>query len=493
MRRLPKRIVWQLAIFAVVSVTATGFMTFGYLRLPNLLFGIGHYSVTVQLPETGGLYDRANVTFLGNEVGQVKHVGLTPTGVEATLSLRSDIRIPSNVQAQVHSVSAVGEQYIALLPQGDTSPPLKDGDVISRENTTIPPDINALLDATNRGLKAIPADNLKTVVDESYTAVGGLGPDISRIVKGSTSLAIDARNNLDALTNVIDNGPSLLDTQTDTADAVQAWAAHLATVTGELKRNDAGVQGILQKGAGAADAAKSLFDRLQPTLPVILANLTSIAPVLVTYRDNIEQLLVLLPLGTAALQTTLVPDLNTKQDYRGVYLDFHTNLNLPPPCTTGFLPAQQRRSAEFQDYPDRPAGNYYCRIPQDSTLDVRGVRNTPCVTRPGKRAPTVKMCESDENYVPLNEGYNWKGDPNATLSGQDIPQLPPGPQPAQSVPAPEPAPLAGDTPQPIAVAEYDPTTGTYIGPDGHVYRQSDLADNAKGKTWQSMLTPPTGN
>ena len=58
--------------------------------------------------------------------------------------------------------------------------------------------------------------------------------------------------------------------------------------------------------------------------------------------------------------------------------------------------------------------------------NVRGAKNTPCVTRPGKRAPTVKMCESDEQYVPLNDGDNWKGDPNATLSGQDIPQLPPG-------------------------------------------------------------------
>ena len=35
------------------------------------------------------------------------------------------------------------------------------------------------------------------------------------------------------------------------------------------------------------------------------------------------------------------------------------------------------------------------------------------------------MCESDEHYVPLNDGYNWKGDPNATLSGQPIPHVPP--------------------------------------------------------------------
>src|SRR6478752_8232613 len=51
-------------------------------------------------------------------------------------------------------------------------------------------------------------------------------------------------------------------------------------------------------------------------------------------------------------------------------------------------------------------------------MNVRGVRNIPCETKPGKRAPTVELCESDEQYVPLNDGLNWKGDPNATMSGQ---------------------------------------------------------------------------
>jgi phospholipid/cholesterol/gamma-HCH transport system substrate-binding protein len=179
---------------------------------------------------------------------------------------------------------------------------------------------------------------------------------------------------------------------------------------------------------------------------------------------------------------------NTKQDYMGDYLFLNLNLNLPPPCTTGFLPAQQRRAPTFEDYPDRPAGDVYCRIPQDAPFNVRGARNLPCETVPGKRAPTVKMCESNEYYVPLNDGYNWKGDPNATLSGQPIPQLPPGSPPAPAVPPPGPAP------PPIAAAEYDPATGTYVGPDGRVYTQSNLARSAtEEQTWQTMLLPPAGN
>ena len=476
---LTRRILIQLAIFAVVAVVAGAIMVFGYLRLPNLLFGVGHYKVTVQLPEAGGLYERGNVTYRGTEVGQVKSVHLTDSGVEAVLSLRSDVKIPSNLDAEVHSQSAVGEQYLALLPRNDGAPPLKDGDVIPVSRTTVPPDINSLLDSTNRGLQAIPQGNLKTVIGESYTAFRDLGPDISRLVRGSTTLAIDARKNLDPLLALIDGSKSVLNSQTDTADSVSAWASHLAAITTSLQRNDPALRGVIQNAGPAAEEVRGLFDRVKPTLPMLLANLVSLNQVAITYQPDIQQLLVLLPQGTAASQAVGVANRNTKQAYKGIYLSFNLNFNLPSSCTTGFLPANQQRVPADTDYPERPAGDLYCRVPQDSPLNVRGARNTPCETVPGKRAPTVKMCESKENYRPLNDGFNWKGDPNATLSGQPVPQPPPNTA-ATTAPAPLP---------PIAAARYDPATGTYVGPDGRVYTQSNLANTEQEHTWQSMLLP----
>ena len=169
-----------------------------------------------------------------------------------------------------------------------------------------------------------------------------------------------------------------------------------------------------------------LLDRVQLTVPIIAADMASVAQVMVTYEPSLEQLLVLAPQAAATAQAVVLANGDTQQPYRGAYLSMNLSLNQPPPCTTGFLPAQQQRAPAMEDHPDRPAGDLYCRVPQDSPLSVRGVRNTPCITRPGKRAPTVAMCESDEDYIPLNDGYNWKGDPNATLSGQGVPQPPPG-------------------------------------------------------------------
>jgi phospholipid/cholesterol/gamma-HCH transport system substrate-binding protein len=483
--RLDRRIKIQLAVFTVISVVAGGVMIFRYIDAPAMLFGIGHYTVTLELQRAAGLYPSANVTYRGTEVGRVQSVRLTNTGVEAELLLSSSIKIPTRLQAQVHSQSAIGEQYIELRPRSGDGPALKDGDVIPVDATSVPPDIDSLLDATNRGLAAIPRDNLKTAIDESYNAVGGLGPELSRLVQGSTDLAIGADNSLQAITAVIDQSKPVLDSQAETADSVRAWAAHLAAVTDELRSRDTAVAGLLRNGGSAADEGRQLFLRLQPTLPLLFANLVSVADVAVAYQPAIEQLLVLLPQAVAVEQGTETANLNTKQAYRGLFLDFNLNLNLPPICQTGFLPPQQQRAASFEDYPDRPAGDLYCRVPRDAMFNVRGARNYPCITVPGKRAPSVKMCESDEQYVPLNEGYNWKGDPNATLSGQDVPQLPPGSPPQQAGPGSRTPPL------PIAAAEYDPATGNYVGPDGRRYTQSNLAQSApKERTWQSMLLPP---
>jgi phospholipid/cholesterol/gamma-HCH transport system substrate-binding protein len=375
---------------------------------------------------------------------------------------------------------------------------LRAGDVIGVDKVQVPPEIGSLLDATNRALQAIPQDNLRTVVDEAYTAVGGLGPELSRIVDGSTALAIDAGKTVDPITTLIDQSPPVLDSQVRTADSIETWANRMASITGQLRAQDTAFAGLLNEGGPALEEGRAFFDRVAPALPVLLANMVSLGDIAVAYRNDIEQLLVLFPQGTAVMSSIILPNSGTKQDYKGVYLDFNLNLNLPPPCNTGFLPVRQQRSPSEQDAPERPAGELYCRVPQGSDLNVRGVRNIPCETAPGKRAPTVELCESNEQYVPLNDGYNWKGDPNATLSGQGVPQYAPGLDPRLPPPSgtgaaipPSAAPPPGPPPglPPVAAVPYDPATGEYIGPDGKPYTQANLA-HPGNRTWQSMLVPP---
>ena len=55
-----------------IAVIALGFMSLHFMKLPAKMFGVGRYTVTVELPEAAGLYGSGNVTYRGVEVGRVE-------------------------------------------------------------------------------------------------------------------------------------------------------------------------------------------------------------------------------------------------------------------------------------------------------------------------------------------------------------------------------------------------------------------------------------
>ena len=59
--------------------------------------------------------------------------------------------------------------------------------------------------------------------------------------------------------------------------------------------NDPQVRTLLRHGPGAADEASRLLNQIKPTLPMLLANMTTFGQVAVTYHPSLEQVLVLLP------------------------------------------------------------------------------------------------------------------------------------------------------------------------------------------------------
>ena len=87
-----------------------------------MLFGVGRYTVTVELPETGGLYPSGNVTYRGSRSARWRACSSPTPASQAVLSLNSDIKIPADLEAEVHSQSAVGEQFVELLPRSGTVP-----------------------------------------------------------------------------------------------------------------------------------------------------------------------------------------------------------------------------------------------------------------------------------------------------------------------------------------------------------------------------------
>ncbi|MBH0781529.1 MCE family protein [Nocardia bovistercoris] len=458
----------QLTIFSILTVVGLVVMGGVYVKLPAM-FGIGRYEVTVKLPATGGLYEHANVAYRGTNVGVVEAVVLTRQGVDAKLSIDSDYKIPSDVDAWVRSVSAIGEQYVDLVPvENPQGGNLRDGSVIPVERARMPEDVGALLDQADRLLASIADTQLRQVIDEAFLAFNGAGPDLQRFIDSASLLVQEAQDNVEPTKKLIDQVGPLLDTQVRSDAAIRSWTSDLATVTDQLRAHDPALRSILRDGPSAMRRVTEQFQSLQPTLPLLLTNLVSIGQVGVTYHAGVEQLLVVFPPLIAALRTVIRGPVQY-----GAMVDFVAVLNDPPACTTGFLPPDQRRSPSELDAVDTPPG-LYCKVPQDSPIAVRGIRNTPCAEFPGVRAPTPELCRT--GYVP---------------EGNNPPFGPPQPVAPAASGAPEQAPTAPAAYTTPAVARsYDPSTGVYIGPDGRTYRQGDIGPGGSGtvpSSWQSML------
>ncbi|WP_280458070.1 MlaD family protein [Nocardia carnea] len=472
----------QLVIFSVLSVIGLVVMSVMYMRLPTLA-GIGTIAVTVELPEAGGLYRFGNVTYRGIRVGKVTEVELAGDGVRATLAIDGSYRIPTDLTAEVRSVSAVGEQYVDLLPRTDSPPYLYDGATIERRDTAVPQPVGPMLDELSALVDTIPEDDLRRLLDEMFAGVNGASYDLDSLLTSAEKLTAEMNGVGDAARTLVQDAQPLLDSQVQTADAIRIWTRATADVTGQLVANDPQIRTVLHSGPAFADEVAALLDSVDLTLPVLLSNLTSVGQLGVTYNAGLEQLLVLLP-PVVSLVQAVQPTKNASGLGIG---DFRVSgVSDPPACTVGFLPPSEWRSPQDTTTIDTP-DNLYCKLPQDHPVGVRGARNIPCANDPTKRAPTAAICNSDQEYVPVAPEQPVVGpyprDPE--LESQGIPpdsrfDPPPGNAPAAAT---DPAPAAAPA---VAYAQYDPDTGEYLAPDGQLYRQTDLVADSHG-SWEDML------
>ena len=284
----------QLVVFTIASIIGLTAMVFVYMQVPTML-GVGRFTVTLHLPDTGGLYRFSNVTYRGVQVGRVTRVDPTAAGATAELSLDTSPRIPADVQANVRSVSAVGEQYVDLMPRAGGPPFLHSGSVIESQDTSVPQRVGPVLDQLSALVKSVPEDKLSDLLDESFHAFNGAGYDLGSLIDSGSRIAADANATAESTRTLIEDSAPLLDSQAQSIDALHIWSNSLQRVTGQLAANDRDLRTVLETGPITAEEVSRLLNQVKPTLPVLLANLTSIAQVGVTYNPALEQLLVLLP------------------------------------------------------------------------------------------------------------------------------------------------------------------------------------------------------
>ncbi|MBB3605342.1 virulence factor Mce-like protein [Mycolicibacterium sp. BK556] len=319
------------------------------------------YQVTIQLPESGGLLPNQDVTLRGVAIGRVQSLAITPGGVNAVATVRSDVRIPSSSPVRVSGLSPAGEQYIEFAPDSDAGPYLHDGSVIAQNKTSVPVSLADVLAHADGMLKQVDPAKLELIKKE--LSLTNQGPQkLADIIDGGTFLLSTLDSVLPQTTSILRTSRIVLTTAADKSPGIKV-------ATRNLDRTFTGVNKML-------DGYRRFVDQTPQTLSAT-DNL---------FTDNSDTMVGLLTSMATASQLLYVrvPALNALfPDYRGGLLDAWATVmhdhglwataDIYPRYACDY--GTPRRPASSADYPE-PYLYTYCRDDDPAVL-IRGAKNAP--------------------------------------------------------------------------------------------------------------------
>lgn len=281
-----------------VLINTVAFLVMGFLLtlllavqvLPTV-FG-STYSVYGVFTGAGGVAPNQEVTYRGVQVGRVGAMTLTKDAVKIEMLIESGYKIPKEgTRARVLFKSAVGEQFVDLLPERDAGPYFRKGDVIPVSMTSIPIQIEDLLRELDAVLVSIDPKALGTLIHELGAGLKGRGQDLRDLIKGLDVFTRIGAENIDELTGILRNGAELQDAFNASSEEFIRAISALRTVAGVLAARRGDLERTVKATAGLNTEIIKLLDSRRRELDQILADLGTTVRTTHTHLGDVDKLL----------------------------------------------------------------------------------------------------------------------------------------------------------------------------------------------------------
>lgn len=282
----------QLTVFGAIAVAICVYTAFNLL---GIRFVNKPYHVTVHLPTGGGIFQGSAVTYRGVQVGRVTAVDLRTDEVTLTLSINHGTKIPANTTANVYDLSAVGEQYIDLIPTAGDGPPLRAGDTISAERTSTPLRTATVLYDLEQFVDSINAHDIAVLGREGAAAFGGTGSALHSTITNLINLADQLTAAEPATLDLLRNSAVLLHGAAAHASDFDVFSTALRDLTTSLAKASPDISALLRSGAGDSAVFDQLITSTRPSLEVLLANTATLSGIQVARVPGLQALLVAVP------------------------------------------------------------------------------------------------------------------------------------------------------------------------------------------------------
>lgn len=267
------------------------------------------YTVNAIFEDAGGVFTNQEVTYRGVTVGQVGELNVVPEGVEIQLFIKEGVKVPSEgVEARVMFKSAVGEQFVDLLPAVDEGPYLEEGDTIPLAQTSIPVSTQELLTVLEAVLRGVPPEDLKGAIDALGIGLTGTGPDIATILESTADLAELFAERAPEFENILRQGTKIGDAFLDSRDDFETAVHKLVTVSDSLALSTDNLKRLLENTNLTADEVIALLAEDRAAVNEFLIRFGEVNDIQAEHADDIGRLLQHLPTALAAVNNSFEPD-----------------------------------------------------------------------------------------------------------------------------------------------------------------------------------------
>ena len=296
-----------------VKINLVAFLVLGlglsYLMATQVLTVLhGRYTVNAIFEDGGGVFTNQEVTYRGVTVGQVGELSVVEEGVNIQLLIEDEYKIPAEgVEARVMFKSAVGEQFVDILPVAEGEPYLEQGDEIPIAQTSIPVSTQELLATLEAVLRGVPPEALKGAVDAIGIGLTGLGPDIGTILESTADLAELFADRAPEFESILRRGTQVGDEFLASQDDFVTAIRELVAVSDSLADSTGSIEDLLRNTNLTSDEAVALLREDRVAVHEFLKKFAEVNEIQAAHGDDLRRLLNQLPTALGNVNKSFEP------------------------------------------------------------------------------------------------------------------------------------------------------------------------------------------
>jgi phospholipid/cholesterol/gamma-HCH transport system substrate-binding protein len=288
----------QMAVFLVIAVLVVAYAVVNLLdvKVTDRPFGM-----KVQLHTAGGIFEGAEVAYRGVAVGRVTGVKLETDGVMLSIDVDHGNHIPNSAIAHVYDLSAVGEQYLDLVPSGPGTGFLHKGSVIPAERTTTPLQVATVLYDLEQFVDSINPADVQVIGTEGAAAFTGTGPALKTLLTDASQIVRQLSVTSGAAVDLIHNADTLLSGAAAHSGDFDVFARAADQLTATLASSTPDIDNFLRESAPTTQLIDGLVQTNGAAIAMLIGNLSTLSQIQVARVPGLKSLLVAVPLfGTLA-------------------------------------------------------------------------------------------------------------------------------------------------------------------------------------------------